>query len=900
MLERLYRLLLGGLDEEARRRYGDEMLGAFSAALADARQRGVAAWAWTAARMLADAARCAAAARGAALLRWGRPVRLLRRAAAGRELSAALRRARRTPVQSGAIVASVALSVGGATGLFSVADALLLRPLAIEEPERLVALTESAEDWTTSYFSYAVWRAVDESGVLDVVGCRRDALELRPPSAERLAALWVTGRFFDSLGLRPRVGRLITEADDRSSAPVAVLGHRYWETRFAADPGVVGRTLDVGGVALTVVGVAPEGFVGVDVDYRFDVALPFGVERLVRPEASGREYAWGVRVLGRLAPGDSLAAATARARAAQPRIRAGAINPAWVPQYKAEYLRERLGFRSAAAGLSSLGTRYAPVLWVLLATLAVLVALAAANTASLLAARVVRRRRELAVRATLGAPPGRVALPVVLESLLLTGAGTLLGYAVAAVCGRLLLASLGATPDAVERASPLDLRVVGFAAALLVAVAVASALVPALQAARLDPLAAMRPATPIGRPGRAGQLLVANQIALSLALLIVAGVSLRTLVDLARRPVGFEGRGLLVARLQTDPLAPEGGASPVQELGRRAREALTGAPELEDVGVSWITPLDLRARMESWYCGAGDREPATDWVHFNFVSPGWFATFRTRIVAGRSFEDADAAGAPGVAIVNRAFAAAYPCGGPVLGAVIHAQTDPDLTPGPPLTVVGIADDAVYRSYRESAPPTLYRPYAQMADTSVEVVPPISVTVRPRGSAAAATRRIEATLGELSPATAVEVEPFAQRLDRAVFKERLLARLSAAIALLGGLLAVLGSYAVAALDASARRRETAIRRALGASGLSIYASALRRGATALGLGLGGGAALGAALSRVTRSWLGTAAPASPPVYLGAASLLALVTLAAAMLAAGRTLRATPARLLTEAD
>jgi predicted permease len=570
-----------------------------------------------------------------------------------------------------------------------------------------------------------------------------------------------------------------------------------------------------------------------------------------------------------------------------------------VPEYREEYLSEPMAFRPAASGLSSLGRRYGAVLWVLLATLALLVALAATNTASLLAARVVRRRVELGVRAALGATPVRIALPIVLESLVLTGSGAVLGHGVSALCSRLLLASLGATPDAIERASPLELRVVAFAIGLLLLVAVASALVPALKAARIDPLAAMRTAAPLGRRGLAGRLLVANQVSLSLALLIVAGLAIQTFLDLAQRPIGFEGRGLLVARIRADERAGAGPGLSARDLGRRAREAVADLPELEAAGVSSITPLSLTAEMVSWFCDAGDREPATDWVHRNFVSPGWFATYRTRVVAGRSFSDADVLGAPGVAIVNQAFAEAYPCGGPVLGAVIHERTYPDLAPGPPLTVVGIVEDAVYRSYRETAPPALYRPFAQMADPE-GLAQPLSLTARPRAPDATSIRKLETTLRALSPAISVEVEPFDRRLDRALLKERLLADLSLAIGLLGGLLAVLGAYAVAALDASGRRREAAIRLALGASDLSIHATQLRRVAVALAIGLACGEALGYALSRIAHSWLGTAAPASTWVYAGAAALLGFATLTAVAVAARGALRMAPSRLLAVAD
>lgn len=902
VLEALYRLLLLGLERETRRRHGDEMLHAFARALSDAREQGSARAARTAAAMLTDLTRCALADASRSAARFVREVSrsLPAGAGPGRQLSLALRRAQRSPIASVAIVASVALSTGAATGLFAVADSLLLRPLPVHDPDRLVLVAEGQR--RNSSWPYPIWKEIERARVFDVAAWDRSSQRggLRD-GLVKVEVLWVSGGYFELLGLRAHLGRLVSEADAGRAAPVAVLSHRFWRSRFGGDTGVLGRSLVLDEAELVVVGVAPEGFGGIEVDRAFDVAVPYDTEPLVRGERStlGSPYDWGIRIVGRLGEGDSPDAASARLRAVQPRIKAATLRPGGAPEYEAEYLSDPLRAAPVASGVSWLGDRYGPALWVLLGTVGLLVALAATNTASLLAARVLRRRTELGVHSALGATPFRIAAPILLESLLLTGAGVALGQCIAAGCSRYLLSSVEATPHAMGRASPLELRVVLFAVVLLVAVAAFSGLVPALRAARTDPLAALRGSASGERRGRLAGVLVANQLALSLALLIVAGLAIQTFLALAARPLGFDGRGLLVAKLDFEEHPVPDLAARLERLVWRAREAVLSLPEAGSAAGSLVTPLSGMATSAVWFCGDGGATRGTGSTHLNFVTPGWFATYRTRLVAGRDFLPEDADGGPGVAIVNRALAEALPCDVPLLGAVIHPR-DEQLRPGPPLTIVGIVEDAVYRSYRETPPPTVYRPWSQVVDAGFAMTP-VSISVRPRpGAAVPLPGRIEAAIRDLAPGLSVEVEPFARRLEHAVRSEHLLAVIASGLALLGALLAVLGTYGVVSHEATGRQREAAIRVSLGASTTSLWLLALRRAVLVLGVGLLAGEILGFALGRAALARIGATLPATPLTYAGTAALLAVATLAAVAIAAGRAVNAQPSRLLRETD
>jgi predicted permease len=805
------------------------------------------------------------------------------------DVQGAVRSLRAAPVLSGAAALSLALAIGATTAIFSVANGLLLRPLPVEEPGRLVSISSAfaiGRGFTAGLgWSHAMWERLRDhadafGGALAWSALRIDLA--RGGEMEPAEALVVSGGFFRTLGVPAGLGRTLTEADDvrggGPDGPVAVISDRLWQRRFARSPAVLGTPLSVDGVPVTIVGVTPPAFTGVEVGRPFDVALPLGVEPLIRGSRSALDSpnAFLLIVMLRLAPDQPLAAATAALQAMQPRILGAGRLPAWIAE-PFVLVPAAQGTSGAMPGGGGLRQQYAAPVAAIFVVAALVLLIACVNIANLALARATGRRHEMSVRRALGAPGWRLARQHFVESLLLAAIGALAGLPLTVAGGRVLVSQLSTADPRVSLGAPLDWRVLAFTAVVTVATAVIFGTAPAVRAAGSSPISALKQHGPATRPGRSGAL-VAVQIALSLVLVVAAGLFVRTFAGLASTPLGFDGDRVLIARVNTARAHAD--AATRTAFHERLVAAAAAVPGVAHAGGSAITPLSDASRSPVL------AEPGRVMRHA--ITPGWLAAYGTRVLAGRDVEARDTAGASPVVIVNDAYARKYFPERDPIGETVEGRT-----------VIGVAADAVFGRAREGFRPTTYVPLAQSGGSGPPGHAEFSISVRPAaGSPAALTRAVAGALTAVHPGVSFTFRPLATDVRATLAEERTVAVVSGFFGATGMLLAGLGLYGIASYSVARRRTEIAIRIALGADRRGVLRLVLTRVAALVGAGVAVGLLASVWASRFAASLLYGLEPHDAPTYVGSTVLLTAVTGLAAWTAASRALRIDPAAVLRD--
>ncbi len=800
-------------------------------------------------------------------------------------------------------VLSLALGIGANTAIFTLVNGLLLRSLPVREPDRLVLLDKGS--WTNP-----IWEQIRDRQhqLFDGAAAWADeSLDLaRGGQAEPVNGLLVSGDFFSLIGVPMAIGRPVTLANDRrggaQETTVAVLSYDFWQRHFGGDPGVLGRTLTLNRVPFTVIGVTTARFMGPLIGRSFDVAVPLGTAPLLikghEDRLDGRST-WWLQIAARLKPGQTVDGATAALRAVQPQIRDATLPEHWPPQHLKEYLREGLTFVPAAQGPGYLRSRYQQPLLIIMAVVALVLLIACANIANLMMARANSRRHELTMRLALGASDGRLTRQLLTESLLLAGAGAALGLAFAQWGSGLLVSQLSTQSDTLRLDLSPDWRVLAFTMAVAVATALLFGTVPALRARTLAPIEAIkeqgRGLAGAGRRFLANPLVVA-QIALSLVLVVGAGLFMRTFTALAGKDLGFDPDPVLLVNLDVST-----SAVPQEQWGQlyeRLREAAAAMPGVKSAAVSPLTPVSGAGWNNSFEFPDQPSLPERErlsWI--NAITPEWLATYGVHLVSGRNFTSDDRAGGPHVAIVNQAFVRKFMRGRNPLGQPLQQSGRPDRTP-PPMEVVGIVEDTAYRSVRDAAEPTVFVPMAQQADDE-GYWPFGAISVKAAtGSPSALTRSLTAALTKVDPNVSLRFQLLSDQVRAGMIRERVLAMLSGFFGGLALLLAAVGLYGVTSYAVGLRRTEIGVRMALGADARRVMRLVLGRMALLIGLGVAIGAGLSLWVGRYVGELLFGLEPRDPATLAGAALILVIVGTVAAWIPARRAASIDPIEVLRE--
>jgi putative ABC transport system permease protein len=812
------------------------------------------------------------------------------------DLRDAVRALRASPLVSAIAILSLAFGIGANAAIFSITDSLVLRQLPVREPDRLALVATKDE---TTVWSNAVWEQVRDrpalfDGALAYSGSRFNVAE--GTETEMIDGLWVSGSFFEMLGVPAVLGRTIFKNDDQpgggASGPVVVISNTYWHTRYGGSRDVIGRTIKLESASYTIVGVTPSGFFGPVVGEGFDVAIPLGTEAMVRPTSSllARPTGW-LSIMVRLAPGQSLHAATTALRTMQPRIREATAPAGVPPAVAAKHLEDPFVLVAAAGGSSFLRDRYARPLITIMVVVGLVLLIACGNIANLMLARATARRHELTVRTALGATRLHLFRKLLLESAVLSAIGGALGIAIALVGSRVLVHQLSTDITRVVLDVTMSWRLIGFTSAIAIGTALLFGTAPAIRATRVEAVEVLkergRGATG-GRTGGGG--LVIAQVALSLVLVVAAGLFTRTFRELAHLDLGFDRERVLLATVR----AQRAGVPPTARaaLYDRVRQSVLTVPGVTNAAASRITPIS----GSSWSTTAevvDGRELAEQdrGISMNLITPGWFATYGTRFLGGRDFDSRDGPQSPRVAIVNQTFVKQFLGSASPLGRVITLPRRADGTI-PTLEIIGLVSDAVYRSLRDPVPATVYVPMPQQPGLEATT----QLAIRSRTRPEALTRNIAAAIAEVDPKLTVTFRSLASQVESSLVPERILAMLSGFFGSLALLLAGLGLYGVTLYAVNRRRAEMGIRLALGVLPTQAMGLVLRR----VGAQVGAGIAIGMVLSWWTTRFIGGLlyglTPKDPATLVIATAILATVGALAGWIPARRVASIDPAIVL----
>ncbi|MGE0815382.1 MAG: ADOP family duplicated permease [Vicinamibacterales bacterium] len=799
------------------------------------------------------------------------------------------------PAFSAAAVAMLALGLGANATVFSWVNAVLLDPLpGTTEPGRLVQLSYLYRGDPLTSFSVPDYRDVrDGARQLQGVAGRDDLAVgvVIDRDAERAWAEVVTANYFDVLGVPMALGRAFMPADDRDGTlPTAVLGHRYWTTRFGADPDVIGREIRVNAQAVTIVGVAAPGFQGGESGLAYDLWLPLGAHPIVAPGPSRLELRgsrW-LTLIGRLAPG----ATPETVRAELDRTIDG-MRRAFAGQGR--YMDHRGAVFALASSPNGAVSILRPVLLVLMAVALVVLLVTCANLAGLLLARSSQRQREMAVRLSMGASRGRLVRQLLLEGAMLSALGAIGALAALRWTAGLLVGMAPPSELPIALSVPVDARVLAVTAACAFGTVLLFALAPAVQAAPHDVAGTLRDAGAAGRlfgRHRWRRALVAAQVALSMALLVGAGLSLRSLQAASRMTPGFRAEGLVVGWLDLFSAGydeAEGRAFYARLLdGVRALPGVTGATLGRRVPLGFTGPASSDFTV--------DGAPATDGANVAavyHVGPDYATTLGARVLAGRDLSGTDTAGRPAAVLVNETMARTYwKDRSPVGGRVMFGQPRTDRPPAW-MTVVGVVADIKQRSLTERPRPTLYVPVLQQYASGMVL------HVRTSGDPDRLAGDLQRVVRGLDPRV-----PFFNvgRLDdhaaAATFTQRLAGDVLSALGGLAVLLAGIGAYGLLAFLVGLRRREIGIRLAVGATRRQVVGLVAGAGARVVGAGLAAGLLLSVAVGVGLRGLLIGVTASDPVTYAGVVAVLALVAGGACVVPARRAAALDPALTLRD--
>jgi putative ABC transport system permease protein len=802
------------------------------------------------------------------------------------DLRHALRSLRRRPLLFAVAASALALGIGASTAIFSVVDAVLLRPLPFAEPERLVMLWQSIPEASAPFVEVSypyLLEARARSRLMASLAAMpsiNSGFILGGAEPARVEGRIVTGNFFDVLVARAAQGRTFTQDEDRVGMPrVVVVSHGLWQRQFGGDPRLVGRTLVVDGTSMTVIGVMPPGFRYPSGAELWTPLVPVVPEIVDKPNVG-----WAV-VVGRLAPGATLA----QARAELDGIVAAQLKIHYPKSPAVKHVLTPLAHDWFGASR--------PALLVLLGAVLLVLLLACANVSALLLARAAARQREIAVRLALGASRGRLVRQLLAEASLIALAGGVAGTLLAVWGLDALIALVPAEVPRLQDAA-IDPRVLAFALALTALSALGAGLVPALVASKASLTEVLaeggRSVGPGAGQARARAVLVGAEAAIALVLLAGAGLLTRTFQNLRHVDLGFDPRNVLTLEVA----GPRGKYDKVEErrqLYRALLERIDALPGVEASAAVLIRPLWGQVGLDWHFVVEGQSEVEAERnpsLNLQIVTPGFFRTMRMPVRRGRTFTERDTPGVPPVVVVSEVLARRYWPGQDPIGKRVKVPM-----PSPPyaptwMTVVGVVGEARYREL-QAARLDFYMTYLQSDEGLKHLV------VRTAGDPMALAPAVRAAVRSVDrDLILTDVTSMAGLVDTALGGARFGMQLLSGFALVALLLAALGIYGVVAFVVSRRTREVGIRMALGARAADVLALVLRQGMAPVLAGLVVGMAGALALGRLSAGLLFGVPPHDPATLAAAAAVLGLAALLACALPARRAARIDPAQALRD--
>ena len=694
-------------------------------------------------------------------------------------------------------------------------------------------------------------------------------------------ALLVSGDFFNVLGVQPLLGRLISPADDYKGcgAQGVVLSYPFWQREYGGRPEIIGSKLTLDGHPFQIIGVAPPSFYGLEVGRNFDVALALCSQPIFSTKGGLMDSprSWWLAVIGRLKPGWTIERASAQLDAISPGIFAASIPPDYDAIAKKDFLSFHLGALPASTGVSSLREDYEDPLWILLALSGLVLLIACANLANLMLARATVRQREMALRLTLGASRSRLIRQLLAESLLLALIGTIAGAVLAQILSRVLVAFLSTQQTRIFVELTPDWRVLGFAAGLAILTCILFALTPAIQASRTEPGIALKA---VGRGATAGRerfmvrrALVVSQVALSLVLVTGAFLFAQTFRNLVEMNAGFQQDHILIADIDYTPLRLS--ADRQLSFRRDLLERLRAIPGVNSAAETLVVPVSHRGWDDNIDIADG---PQRQDVAFNRVSPGYFDTMETPMLAGRDFTPADTPTSPRVAIVNEAFARKFFAGTNPLGRIFHDAGDPKTG----YEIVGLVKDAKYYGMRREPDPTVFVSFTQANGPEQES----TFMIRSDEPLLLLISSVKQAASGINSAMVLNFTVFKTQIRESLLREQLMAMLSGFFGALAIILAMVGLYGVISYMVVQRRNEIGVRMALGASRGNILAMILREAAILLGIGLAVGTLLALVAGNAAASLLYGLKPRDPFTFIVAILGMTVVAFIASLLPARR--------------
>jgi predicted permease len=821
------------------------------------------------------------------------------------DLRFGLRTLRKNPAFTVVAVLTLALGIGANTSIFSLLNAVMLRDLPVEKPEQLVLLgtgrvSGATDDFArTDLYSYPFYRELrqenpvfsDVCAMLSTSFAKMHGAVAGNAVLEPLNVQLVSGSYFSMLGINAMLGRTFTEAEDEPAGghPVAMVSYSWWNQRFARNPAIIGKTVTLGSTVYTVIGVTPAGFFGTAVGQAPDVWIPLSMEKQVSPGWNGLEDKMfeSLYILGRLKTGISAGQAQANVNLLARQIWQEFAGATLTKQQQDALAHAQIELTPIRHGLPHIRYGTALPLQILMAVVGLVLLIVCANIANLLLARASAREREMAVRMSLGAGRGRLIRQLLTESLLLALLGGVLGVAFAYWAGNVLLAMIPHGPEPLPLDVAPDARVLGFTFIVSTVTALLCGIAPALRATRITLGSSLKEGR--GRISAAtrtplAKALIVSQVALSLVLLIGAGLFLRTLVNLSSVNTGFDKENVLLFGIDPPAVGYKEDLR-LTSLFQQIEQRVSTLPGVRADSVSFFT-FDEGEWNGSVSVIGRTPTPEDDMAAtHNVVGPGYFATMGIPILLGRVFGPQDTGASPKVAVINETFARWYLPGGSPIGRRFGLGDDPKHSND--IEVVGVVKDAKYENLGERPFPAAYYPLTQYVQYLNDF------EVRYAGDPEAIIPEVRRAIGQVDRSLPVAYSgTMAQKVNRSLASQSLIARLSTFFGLLAAFLACIGIYGLTSYAVARRTNEIGIRMAPGAEGTGVQWMVMRESLTLVAIGVAIGIPAALAAGRLVSSLLYGLKVTDPITMAIAALVMIAVAALAGYLPARRAAKVDP--------